>query len=242
MLPVPNSKNKILCDTSQGRPRPVIPQHLRRYIFTNLHSLSHPSVKASRHLVSSRYVWLNMKRDIGKLTRSCHDCQQSKIHRHTKAPLQTIHVDIVGPLPPSCGYKYLFTCIDRYTRWPEAIPMVDATAESCASALLTGWISRFGVPAIITSDQGQQFESHLWQALLNLLGTKRTRTTAYRPQTNGMVERFHRHLKDALKTRLAHNNWVEELPIVLLGIRATLKEDLACTAAEMVYGTTLCLP
>ena len=57
-----------------------------------------------------------------------------------------------------------------------------------------------------------------------------------------MIERFHRHLKDALKTRLAHNNWVEELPIVLLGIRATLKEDLACTAAEMVYGTTLCLP
>ena len=73
------------------------------------------------------------------------------MQRHVKAPLKaftppdcrfdSIHVDIVGPLPPSKGYTYLFTCIDRHTRWLEAIPMVDATADSCASALLTGWIS-----------------------------------------------------------------------------------------------------
>ena len=224
----------------------------RRDIFDSLHSLSHPGVKASRHLVCSRYVWPNMKRDIANWTRACHDCQQSKIQRHVKAPLQafeapgsrfsSIHIDIVGPLPSSNGYTYLFTCIDRYTRWPEAIPMVDATAESCASALLSGWIARFGVPMTITSDQGQQFESHLWKALMNLLGTKRNRTTAYHPQANGLVERFHRHLKSALKARLTNSNWVEELPIVLLGIRTTLKDDLSCTSAEMVYGTTLRLP
>ena len=251
-LPILNSNHTLLCDTSQGRPRPLIPQHMRRDIFDSLHSLSHPGVKASRHLVCSRYVWPNMKRDIANWTRACHDCQQSKIQRHVKAPLQafeapgsrfsSIHIDIVGPLPSSNGYTYLFTCIDRYTRWPEAIPMVDATAESCASALLSGWIARFGVPMTITSDQGQQFESHLWKALMNLLVTKRNRTTAYHPQANGLVERFHRHLKSALKARLTNSNWVEELPIVLLGIRTTLKDDLSCTSAEMVYGTTLRLP
>ena len=148
----------------------------------------------------------------------------------------------MGPLPSSNGYNYLFTCVDRYTRWPEAIPMTDATTESCASALLSGWIARFGVPMTITSDQGQQFESHLWKALMNLLGSTRNRTTAYHPQANGLVERFHRHLKSSLKARLTNGKWVEELPIVLLGIRTTLKEDLSCTSAELVYGTTLRLP
>ena len=66
----------------------------------------------------------------------------------------SLHVDIVGPLPPSQRYTYLFTCIDRYTRWSEAVPMVDATAESCARALLSGRVARFGVPLTITSDQG----------------------------------------------------------------------------------------
>ncbi len=153
-----------------------------------------------------------------------------------------IHVDIVGPLPSSKGYTYLFTCVDRYTRWPEANPMTDATAASCASALLNGWVSRLGVPTTITSDQGQQFESHLWRALMNLLGSTRNRATAYHPQANGMVERFHRHLKTGLKARLTNGNWVDELPVVLQGIRTTLKEDLSCSAAKMVYVTTLRLP
>ena len=66
--------------------------------------------------------------------------------------------------------------------------MVDATAESCASALPTGWISRFGVPTTITTEQGQQFESDLWHSLMNLLGTTRLRITAYHPWANGLVE------------------------------------------------------
>ena len=193
-----------------------------------------------------------MKRDVAGWTRSCPDCQQSKVQRHTKAPLHSfpapdarfehIHVDIVGPLPTSQGYTYLFTCIDRYSRWPEATPMKDATTESCAQALLTGWISRFGVPVTITSDQGRQFESGLWSQLMKLLGIQRHRTTAYHPQANGLVERFHRHFKEGLKARMAGNNWINELPIVLLGIRTTLKEDLSCSSADLVYGTTLRLP
>ena len=250
-VPLSHSGRTLLCDISQGRPRPLVPLAMRRAIFDKLHSLSHPGIKASRLLISERYVWRKMKRDIANWTRTCHHCQQSKVQRHVKAPLKaftppdcrfdSIHVDIVGPLPPSKGYTYLFTCIDRCTRWPEAIPMVDATAESCASALLTGWISRFGVPTTITTDQGQQFESELWHSLMNLLGTTRLRITAYHPQANGLVEGFHRHLKTGLKARLAGSKWVADLPVVLLGIRTTLKEDLSCTSAEMVYGTTLLL-
>ena len=77
---------------------------------------------------------------------------------------------------------------------------------------------------------------------MNLLGTTCLCITACLPQAKGLAERFHRHFKTGLKARLAGSNWVADLPVVLLGIHATLKEDLSCTSAEMVYGTTLHLP
>lgn len=76
---------------------------------------------------------------------------------------------------------------------------------------------------------------------MKLLGSKRIRTTAYHPASNGMVERLHRQLKAALKAH-QRQDWVEVLPFVLLGIRTSLKTDVGCSAAELVYGTTLRLP
>ena len=77
----------------------------------------------------------------------------------------------------------------------------------CAQALPSHWISRFGVPMDISSDRGPQFTSQLWSSLAQLLGTQLHRTTAYHPQSNGLVERFHRHLKSALRARLTGPNW-----------------------------------
>ena len=153
-----------------------------------------------------------------------------------------IHIDIVGPLPPSRGYTHLLTCIDRFTRWPEAIPIFNASAESVAQAFMTTWISRFGIPSTVTTDRGKQFESTLWSNLMQLLGCKRIRTTSYHPISNGIVECFYRQLKSSLKSYSDPSNWTDILPLVLLGIRATLKDDLHCTTAELVYGSTLRLP
>ena len=249
---LPASTTKILCDTSTGLPRPFVPRPFRRSVFDLLHSLSHPGVKATIRLVTSRYLWPGMKADVRTWAQSCIACQRSKVHRHTVAPLSTVttpdarfdmvHIDIVGPLPPSRGFRYLLTCIDRFTRWPEAIPMTHITAECVAEAFVSGWISQFGTPSTITTDRGQQFQSTLWTQLTKLLGSRQLRTTSYHPIANGLIERFHRQLKAALKAQPEPSRWADSLPLVLLGIRTAFKEDLNCTAAELVYGTTLRLP
>lgn len=156
------------------------------------------------------------------------------------ARFQHIHVDLVGPLPISRGYRYCLTILDRFTRWPEAIPLEDITAETVARQLFSQWMARYGIPDRVTTDQGRQFESNLFHRLMQITGTKHWRTTAYHPQANGMVERLHRQLKAAIRCHET-DDW-DILPVVLMGIRTAWKEDIASTAAEMVYGETIKLP
>ena len=193
-----------------------------------------------------------MNNDIRTWTKSCLHCQRAKIHRHTITLLSTfatpdahfrqVHIDIVGPLPPSRGSSYLLTCIDWFSYWPEAFPMPDITAETVALTFVNGWVAHFSVPETVTTDRGRQFESQLWRLLTQLLGCKHLRTTAYHLIANGIIERFHRQLKSSLRVQNNASHWMETLPLALLSIRTSLKGDLQASVAELLYDTTLCLP
>ena len=245
----------VLCDISTGRARPIVPEAWREPIFQAIHGLSHPGIEATKKLVSEKFVWHGLKKYIGERARQCLECQRSKVQRHIKAPLQKlpmpksrfghVQIDLVGPLPVCQGFEYLMTVVDRFTRWPEAVPIKDMKAPTVAKAYVTHWVSRMGVPADMTSDRGVQFVSRLWQAMSEYLGTQLHPTTAYHPQANGLVERWHRTLKSSIMARVeaAGSNWVDQLPWILLGLRITPKEDLdGASPAEMVYGQPLTIP
>lgn len=252
---VPNTNCKVLCDTSTQHVRPYLPETFRRAAYESVHNMSHPGTRTTRKILSEKYCWPSMNADVSRWTKACEACQKSKVSRHTTSQIATfppserfqhIHLDIVGPLPPSqYGHKYLLTIIDRYTRWPEALPLHDITAETIVKTIYEGWITRFGCPITITSDQGRQFESQLFSELMKLMGINRTRTTAYHPQSNGIIERWHRSLKAALTARctaIANGKWFDELPTVLLGLRAATRSDTGISPAQYTYGTSLRLP
>ena len=120
--------------------------------------------------------------------------------------------------------------------------MANIEAHTTAKTFIASWVSCFGVPAIITTDRERQFESDLFGELMKLLGSKQIPTTAYHPESNGLVERFPRCLKSALRAILNRSNWLKNLPLVLLELRTTVKEGIKCSSAVVVYDITLRLP
>jgi hypothetical protein len=122
----------------------------------------------------------------------------------------------------------------------EALPLSDISAKSFV--LIQGWIALYGVPAGITSDRGSQFTSTLWDSLCNTLGIKHMQTAAYHPQSNGLVERFHLRLKDALHARLASPTWTAHLPWVLMDLHAVPHKEDNISPAQAVFSTPIALP
>ena len=247
-------RNKVVGEMHDGKFKPFVPKSLRFKVFEEIHNISHPGGRATLRLVRDRFFWPEMNKDIKQFSRTCIPCQKSKIARHNSPPMCTmpmphskftvIHADIVGPLSSRTAQKYILTVVDRFSRWPVAIPLENTSSETIAKALLFNWFSCYGIPETIVTDRGSNFISSAMLKLTNTLGCERIKTTAYNPQGNSIVERFHRRLKEALRATCLKDplNWIEKIPLILLSLRTATREDAQCSPSQIVYGCNLRLP
>ena len=240
-------------DVSNGPARPFVPLSYRRRIFNVVHELGHPGVERTRQSIADKFVWPNLRQDVCKWARECLPCQRAKVQKHTVPPIadfaipakrfQHVHMDLVS-MPPSNGHNHLLTIVDRFSRWPTAIPIPDINAETVIDQFAHGWIASYGVPEVVTTDRGSQFTSAIFTQLLKNWGIKHVTTTAYHPESNGMVERLHRRLKESLIAlgEGERNQWFWKLPLTLLAIRTTVKPDIGASPSDMVYGEGVAVP
>lgn len=204
-LPLLSCEGTILYDNSTGTPRPLVPDSHWQFVFFPLHSWANPSITALVKFVSDRLLSPNMQQNITDWARSYLNCRNSKFHRyvrrslgrfaHSEEHFHHVVIDIVGPWHVSYGFSYLLTCVDSFSHWPAAIPIMDFSAETVSKAFIVHWISRFGIPAQITTDRGCQFEASLFCKLFQSLGVHHFKITSSHPTLNGIIEWFHRWLR-----------------------------------------------
>ena len=155
--------------------------------------------------------WPFVKKNVEAFVHTCHPCQVAKQSPTVKAGVgrfpvpdqrfSAIHLDVVGPLPPSEGHRFLLTVFCRTSRLLEAYPMKQATAEECSKAFLQ-WTSRYGLPHVAISDNGNSFISNLYKDIVKTLNVEVCFTPAYHESTNGAIEKRHQTIKNSLKASL----------------------------------------
>ena len=213
----------------------VLPQVLRKEFFKELHRkrvAGHLGVTRTLAQVRRRFYWCKV--DIRQWCRQCWNCQQkkpgpgpgrAKLHQHpVGAPLERMAIDIMGP---TNGNEYIIVFCDYFSKYTVAYAILNHTAQTVADLIVTEFVAYFGVPEQLHWDQGQEFESELFQDLCRLLEIDKTWTVPYRPQSDGLVERFNRTVQQMLAMFINQHrdDWDDHLPYVMMAYRASVQES-----------------
>ncbi|KAK3098851.1 hypothetical protein FSP39_023736 [Pinctada imbricata] len=234
----------------------VVPVAYRGDIMSLAHDTpmaDHLGVNKTYNRILSHFYWPKLRKDVSEFCKSCHSCQMVGKPNQVipPAPLQPIPafeepfsrvlVDCVGPLPRTrSGNQYLLTIMCTSTRFPEAMPLRNIKAKTIVKAL-TKFFSFVGAPKAIQSDQGSNFMSGLFQQVMHELGIRQYKSSAYHPESQGALERFHQTLKTMMKTYCHQygKDWDEGVHLVLFAAREAVQESLGFSPFELVFGHTV---
>ena len=234
----------------------VVPLVYREEILSLAHDTllaGHLGVNKTYNKVMTHFYWPGLQKDVRQYCKTCHTCQMvGKPNQNIpKAPLQPIPafeepfsrvlIDCVGPLPRTkTGNEYLLTIMCTSTRFPEAIPLRNIKAKTICKALIH-FFTLVGLPKAIQSDQGSNFMSGIFQQVMHELQITQYRSSAYHPESQGALERFHQTLKNMLRAYCVDNarDWDEGVQFVLFAARETVQESLGFSPFELVFGRTV---
>ena len=241
-----------------GRQREVVacPSALRQKVIWDTHQIAHQGIVKTTARIRLQWYWPGLTGEVRRTVRTCEKCQMGKHGKattttgrrrlHAGRPWQVVAVDLVGPMPRTPrGNSWILVLTDHFTRWQDAIAIRDATAPTVARTLDERVFSYFGLPETIHTDQGAQFESDLLANLCRMWKVQKSRTTAYHPESNGVVERGNRALGDSLRTLLLgcdQEEWDLLLPQVMRAFRGTPHSSTGETANYLMLGREVKLP
>jgi hypothetical protein len=235
------------------------PRALQSKIFRHLHDHKfggHLGVNKTLASLRERYYWPGHKDACKMWIRRCHRCIQSKNggqrrgnplqQKRVGEPLERMACDVKGPLVVSDrGNEVILVITDYFTKWTEAYALPNQKAETVAQAIVENFCVRFGMPRVLHSDLGTNFESKLFAEMCRLLGVRKTHTTSYRPQSNGQVERFNRTMAAMLQSFIEDFNyttWDSILPYVMAAYRRTEHQSTGCSPNLMMLGRETSIP
>ena len=234
----------------------VVPKSYRQEILSMAHETplaGHMGVTKTCQKILNHFYWPGLRKDVVEFCKSCHACQIVGKPNQTipKAPLQPIPavqepfsrviVDCVGPLPKTrSGNQYLLTIMCASTRFPEAIPLRNIKAKTIVKAL-TKFFTLVGLPSSIQSDQGSNFMSGVFQQVMHELGITQYKSSAYHPQSQGALERWHQTLKTMMRIYCfqTEKDWDEGIHLLLFAARESVQESLGFSPFELVFGHTV---
>ncbi|XP_062830648.1 uncharacterized protein LOC134297351 [Anolis carolinensis] len=247
------SKSLKTAGESEVHTQIVVPEKFREQLMRVAHDSpqgGHLGIRKTTKRITKNFYWPGMFQKIKEFCRSCDTCQRLSTGRDKiKAPLipmpvigepfYRVGIDIVGPLckPSKRGYKYILTMIDYATRYPEAVALTNIETSTIANALLSIW-GRTGYPKELVSDLGTQFTSKLMKRLLELCGIRHLTSTAYHPQTNGLVENLNKTLIKMIKSysQQRPHDWDIKLQQLLFAYRSVPQDSTGYSPFELLYG------
>lgn len=252
----------LLCrvsDPSSDPPvqRVVIPKSLVPHVLPLLHGSplsGHFGAAKAIEKANKLCYWKGMRRDITDFCTRCVQCQERRNPTPTlKAPLQPIPssrpfqriaADLTELPLTANGNRYVLVVMDYFTKYVNLFPLPDQKACTVADCLFDKFVRQHGIPESLHTDQGRQFEAQVIQTLCQRMGIRKTRTTPYHPQSDGMVERFNRTLKRELGKRLseAGSSWDHILGQVELSYNTTPHSSTGYTPFFLVHGREARLP
>ena len=221
----------------------AVPKSLREEFMQSAHAAvfaGHFSFLKTYRQLKTKYFWPNMYTDVKKHCQSCFGCQQRKPKRPTTriplksitsdSPWQIVAMDAIGPISPksAAGHAYILTMTDFFTRYIEAVPLRNITAESCARKFVKYIVLRHGCPQRLLSDKAQNFNADLMQEICKLLQIKKISTTAFHPAGDGLCESVNKHLINMLSIYIDNNRdtWHTFLPYCVHAYRTTYQQSI----------------